>query len=191
MARSILSSLWSYYKKTEQHTSTEAITVATSLAETVTETISSSSSSSTSTTSTEVTESTTLTVEEEQTLREVFESSMTSSSTKISSSTVKTCVALSSSYSKQERWSEACEIYSQTISRVWSSIETRQETVKVTEEYSSEVIEVAMSLAQCRFKMLQIEKAEVIYWNIFQSLLHSHKCDQHFLIRRSLAVSMW
>lgn len=182
MARSIFSSLWSYYKKTEQHTSTEAITVATSLAETVTETISSSSSSSTTTTGTEVTESMTLTVEEEQTLREVFESSMTSSSTKISSSTVKTCVALSSSYSKQERWSEACEIYSQTISSVWSSIETRQETVKVTEEYSSEIIEVAMSLAHCRFKMLQIEKAEVIYWNIFQSLLH-HKCDQHFLIR--------
>lgn len=183
MARSIFSSLWSYYKKTEQHTSTEAITVATSLAETVTETISSSSSSSTTTTGTEVTESTTLTVEEEQTLREVFESSMTSSSTKISSSTVKTCVALSSSYSKQERWSEACEIYSQTISRVWSSIETRQETVKVTEEYSSEVIGVAMSLAHCRFKMLQIEKAEVIYWNIFQSLLHNHKCDQNFLVR--------
>ncbi|KAF2812543.1 uncharacterized protein BDZ99DRAFT_413339 [Mytilinidion resinicola] len=166
MARSIFSSLWSYYKRTEQQTCTEAVSVATSLAETVTETI----SSSTSSTSTK------------HTLLEVFESSMSSSSTSISSSTLKTCVALSSSYLKEERYSEACAIFVKTISHAWSSVESSEsKTIEITE--SSEIIDVAMSLAECRFKMLHVEAAEIIYWNVFESLICSRKCHHDILIR--------
>jgi tetratricopeptide (TPR) repeat protein len=176
-ARSVYSSLWSYYEKHEERTSTEAIEIATSLAETVTEIVSISSSSTTKS------ETTVLTIEEERTLREVFQSALSQSTTTISSTAMKICVALATSYSTQERWSEAVEVYSETISKAWSSIETSIEIKELTVENHSEVVEVAMSLASCRFEMLQIEKSEFIYQNLFRSMIRMATCNQQFFSR--------
>lgn len=180
VARSILTSLWSYFKKTEEFSSEEVTEVATSLAETIAETV----------TTTSTTTSTTLTVEEESTLREVFESSLTSTSTStstsstkttsISSSVVRTSIALASSYTKQERWSEAVEVYQKTLSRTWSSIET-EEITEVSSYYSEELIQVALNLAVCRFHQLQIEKAQYIYANVLRALIRS-STHNHTLI---------
>ncbi|KAL1628509.1 hypothetical protein SLS56_005854 [Neofusicoccum ribis] len=172
MARSIYSSLWSQTKELTESSFSEEI--ATALAETVTEEIESKTDTITTTST-----SSTLTVEEESTLREVFESSLSMSSKSALSSMVKTGVALSSSFYKKEMYQEAATTYSQVLSKTWSSIEISETSVH---EQSEEMIEVAMNMADCYFQMLQIEKSEIIYANIFHSLLRSqasHKWLMH------------
>ncbi|KAF2089031.1 hypothetical protein K490DRAFT_38494 [Saccharata proteae CBS 121410] len=184
MARSIFTYLWNSFQRTERLSSTIATEIATSLAETVTEMMNTTSTSESTTTTTE---ENTLTIEEEETLREVFESTLTastssSSSSTITTSTIKTSVALATSYSKQARWSKVVEIYSKTLSKVWSSVES-VEIKASTIEHTEEVIDVAMSLAHSHFMMLHVEKAELIYQKIFRSLLFQKKCEQRFLVR--------
>ncbi|KAF2198647.1 hypothetical protein GQ43DRAFT_443154 [Delitschia confertaspora ATCC 74209] len=190
MSRSIYQSLYEYYERTEQRTSTECITIVKTLAETITRSISQTtktSSSSTTTTTKSIEESTTITKEEKSTLLEVFESSM--SSTEISSTTISICKALCSTYIKEERYLEACEIYHRVISKVWESIEITSVSVEITEhQFSTEIFELAFSLAYCRFEALQIEVAETIYWNIFRSLISSHGLEHHYLLKKIKVV---
>ncbi|KAF2193483.1 hypothetical protein K469DRAFT_789149 [Zopfia rhizophila CBS 207.26] len=186
MSRSIYQSLYEHYQKTEQRTSTECITIVTSLAETITKSISYSKTTSASTTTSSTTTSSTTTVisqEERSTLLEVFESSMTS--TEISSTTISICQALCSSYMHEERYMEACEIYSRVISKVWTSIESTSVSVEVsTHHLSVEIFELALSLAVCHFRMLHIEIAETIYMNIFHALICSRHLNHHFLLTK-------
>ncbi|KAF2137458.1 uncharacterized protein K452DRAFT_235652 [Aplosporella prunicola CBS 121167] len=185
MARSIFTSLWKHCKETEQ-SSAIAVEIATSLAETVTETIT-TTTEKTTTTTTEL-----LTVEEETVLREVFESTLSvsasskSSSLSVSTATIKTCTALATSYVKQERWSEALEVYSKALSQTWSSVESASAT-ELTTQHSEEVIQTAMSLAECHFKQLRVDKAEAIYRNVFATLAH-FDYDQQLLVRTAREV---
>jgi hypothetical protein len=176
MSRSIYKSLFEYYESHEQRTSTECVTIVTSLSETITKSISSykkSTSSSTSLTSSSTTTTTTvISKEEESTLLEVFESCL--ASTEITSTTISICQALCSSYICEERYMEACEIYSRVTSKVWASIEF----------VSAEVLEICLSLAQCHFKLLHIEVAQTIYLDIFRALIRSRHLEHHFILEK-------
>ncbi|KAF4538184.1 Nacht domain protein [Lasiodiplodia theobromae] len=187
MARSIYSRLW---EQTKSSSSTESSSmseeVATELAETVSEEITTKTETTTMSTS----NFSTLTTEDESTLREVFQSSLTMSSSNksMSSSVIKTGMALSSSYYKKEQYHEAATTYSQILSKTWASIETRESSVQ---EHSEEMIEVAMSLAECCFQQLQIERSETIYRNVFRTLLlRSSKNSSHheWVVRKARAV---
>ncbi|KAH7135593.1 hypothetical protein B0J11DRAFT_596731 [Dendryphion nanum] len=185
MSRSIYQSLYEHYERREQRTSTECITIVRSLAETITESFSYSKKTSTST-STTTTSSTSIISKEEKTLKEVFESSM--ESTEISSTTVSICQALCSSYMHEERYEEACEIYSRVISKVWKCIETVDveiDITEITEHLTEEIIELSFNLAICHFKMLHIEIAERIYFNLFRALICiRHIENKHFLLAK-------
>lgn len=185
MSRSIYQSLYEHYERREQRTSTECITIVRSLAETITESFYYSKKESKSTTTTTTSE-TTIISKEEKTLKEVFESSM--ESTEISSTTVSICQALCSSYMHEERYEEACEIYSRVISKVWKSIESTTveiDITEITEHLTEEIIELSFNLAICHFKMLHIEIAETIYFNLFRALICiRHIENKHFLLAK-------
>ncbi|KAF2746711.1 hypothetical protein M011DRAFT_477936 [Sporormia fimetaria CBS 119925] len=175
MSRSIYQSLYEYYESREEHTSTECITIVRSLAETITKSFSSTktiiSSTKTTTTSTTV-----VSKEEKKTLLEIFESSL--ESTEITSTTIAICQALCSSYVFEERYEEACEVYMRVISKVWASIETVSVSIDITaisQHLTVELIELIISFAECHFKLLHIEIAEIVYMNIFRALI----CIQH------------
>jgi tetratricopeptide (TPR) repeat protein len=182
MSRSIYQSLYEHYESHEQRTSTECITIVRSLAETITKSISYSKSVTRSETST-TTSSTTIVSSEEKTLTEIFESCM--KSMEITSTTISVCQALCSSYMYEERYEEACEIYSRVICKVWASLETTVsvEVSEFVEFLNEEVFELAFSLAHCHFKMLRIDTAETIYFNLFHALICIRHIDnKHFLL---------
>ncbi|CAO2655726.1 Nn.00g045290.m01.CDS01 [Neocucurbitaria sp. VM-36] len=170
MSRSIYQSLYEHYESHEQRTSTECITIVRTLAETITKSIKHSKTIKRSETNTE-TSTTTVVSKEEKTLTEIFESCM--ESTEITSTTISVCQALCSSYMYEERYEEACEIYSRVIKKVWASIETTTviDITEITESFTEEIFELAFSLAICHFKMLRVEIAETIYFNLFRALI--------------------
>lgn len=179
MSRSIYQSLYEHYESQEQRTSTECITIVKSLAETITKSHYYSKTTSTST-STSTTSTTTIEYKEEKTLMEVFESCM--QSTEISSTTISICQAFCSTYMHEERYEEACEIYGRVISKVWASIE-RIEITEIPEHLTEEIFELAFSFAVCHFKLLHIETAQTIYFNLFRALICTrHVENKHFLL---------
>ncbi|KAF2203817.1 hypothetical protein GQ43DRAFT_497645 [Delitschia confertaspora ATCC 74209] len=182
VSRSIYQSLYEYYERTEQRNSTECISIVKSLAETINRSIERTTKDSITTTANSIEESTTMTKEEKATLLEVFEFSMTS--TEINSTTIAICKALCSSYIKEERYLEACEIYYRVISKVWESIETTSVSEMTEHQFSTEIFELAFSLAYCRFEALQIEVAETIYWNIFRALISNPNLERHYLLQK-------
>lgn len=159
MSRSIYQSIYEHYESTEQRTSTECITIVRTLAETIIRSIKHTKNVRESETTTRHEETTVLS-KEEKTLTEIFESCM--ESTEITSTTISVCQALCSSYLFEERYEEACEIYSRVIKKVWSSIEestTIIDMTEITEIFTEEIFELAFSLAFCHFKMLRVEIA--------------------------------
>jgi hypothetical protein len=100
---------------------------------------------------------TTIASKEEKTLLELFESSL--ESTEITSTTISVCQALCSSYMYEERYKEACAIYSRVVKKVWASIETTTvvDVTEITESFTEEIFELAVSLAVCHFKMLRVD----------------------------------
>ena len=158
MSRTIYQSLYEHYERHEQRTSTECVTIVRTLAETITKSITHSKTASKSETTTK-TSTTTVVSKEEKTLTEIFESCM--ESTEITSTTISVCQALCSSYMFEERYEEACEIYSRVIKKVWASIETTTviDITEITESLTEEIFELAFSLAVCHFKMLRVDIA--------------------------------
>jgi hypothetical protein len=156
MSRSIYQSLYEHYESHEQRTSTECITIVRTLAETITKSIKQSKTVTKSETTTKMS-TTTIASKEEKTLLELFESSL--ESTEITSTTISVCQALCSSYMYEERYKEACAIYSRVVKKVWASIETTTvvDVTEITESFTEEIFELAVSLAVCHFKMLRVD----------------------------------
>jgi tetratricopeptide (TPR) repeat protein len=158
MSRSIYQSLYEHYEKHEMRTSTECITIVRTLAETITRSVTHAKTITSSETTSKRSE-TTIISKEEKTLTEIFESCM--ESTEITSTTISICQALCSSYMYEERYEEACEIYSRVIKKVWAHIETTTmiDITEITESFTEEIFELAFSLAVCHFKMLRVDIA--------------------------------
>ena len=172
LAQSALKSIWSRQKSSSETSSTTAMEIVTSLSEVVQEAV------STSTT-------TTTTTKEEQlnVLREVFESvtSSTTTSKEVSVSTIQMAETISTVHIEKKQWSEAIQVYKRVLQQVWSGIETHQTVIKLTKNVE-QTVKLALSLAQCYFKDLQIEKAAVAYGSVLYSVIASVKID-HELVR--------
>jgi hypothetical protein len=188
MSRSIYQSLYEHYESHEQRTSTECITIVRSLAETITKSISYSKTVSQSEITT-TKRSTTIVSSEEKTLTEIFESCM--ESTEITSTTISVCQALCSSYMYEERYEEACTIYSRVVCKIWASLETTVcvDVSEFVELLTEEILELAFSLAVCHFKMLRVDIAETIYLNLFRALVCvRHIENKDFLLARMKVI---
>jgi hypothetical protein len=168
MSRIIYQSLYEHYESHEQRTSLECITIVRTLAETITKSLKQSKTVTRSETSRE--HSTTAVVsKEEKTLLEIFEGSL--ESTEITSTTISICQALCSSYIYEERYEEACEIYSRVVEKVWADIATTTvvDIMEITESFTEEIFELAFSLAVCHFKMLRVDIAvSLVYLQIMK-----------------------
>ena len=158
IALSIFSSVWSYFKKIGRQTSTEATSTAVMLAD-ITQEINVSTE-----TSTEISF-------QETVLREVFESSISSSTaTKVERTSVKTCETLSTHYAKNERWTEASSICQSLLRKVWSNLFVAdQRSIVLPKDFTSETVEITKRLAYYYVKERRFEEAEKIYVYIFRA----------------------
>ncbi|KAI9817884.1 MAG: hypothetical protein M1827_001003 [Pycnora praestabilis] len=151
-ALAVFNVIWSYFKRVDRQTSTEATSTAITLVEVIQEA------------------STTMeTFTQETVLREVFESSISSTTTKVRKTSVKTCETLSTYYAKNERWTEATTICQNLLREVWSSLFTDQRSVVLPKEFTSEIIEITKRLACYYVKERRVEEAEKIYLYIFRA----------------------
>lgn len=154
-AESVYSSLWGFYKKVGRQTSTEATTIAIELSR-----VSKESS----------------TIQE--TLTEVFTKSLTTKNT-VEITTVNTCIELSSFYEREERWTEAIEVCSTVLVKLWPSVVKKSEgsVCYLPSTHRDKAIEIAYRFAICHHKDGRVEEAEVVYTQIFhacKSTLHLH-----------------
>ncbi|KAH7012415.1 hypothetical protein B0J12DRAFT_705940 [Macrophomina phaseolina] len=182
-AKSVFSSLWSYYKRTEQQASEVAIEAAVSFSQTTMEIVQITQSSSTVVTQYDET------LEEEMyELEEVFESVIILSSTMTTtfsngtvtssekgsaslstqSGAIITAETLSSMYVRQERWSDAINVITKALQVAWSTVVNGGKTVLPSRDYAV-AITAARRLALCYFKQRQTNKAEQIHIRIFEA----------------------
>ena len=153
VALSVFSFVWNSFKKIKRHYSEEASSTVVLLAETAQETHTHKHKSS-----------------YESLLRDVFESSTSrSSTTKVDITTVRTCETLSAYYTRCERWSDAAKICQSLLSSLWQSLTTRQSSLVLPKEYTSEAIQIATRLAYCHFREHEYERAENVYVYIFRA----------------------
>lgn len=153
--------MWRYYKETNQEYSSEAITLAMSLAEEMANTVSIEDSSS-------------LSGSDRKLMVEVLDS-ITSSPSNISVSTLILCHNLSSIYVREEDWSEASECSKAVLQHVWPTVEQAGSHKKFTTELAPPVADLALVLAYCHFRRLHLEQANVVYENAFGSLIASDR----------------
>ncbi|KAI9703724.1 MAG: hypothetical protein M1836_007494 [Candelina mexicana] len=164
VAKSVFKSVWSFYKKIGKQT----ITMATSAVLAIVE----------------ISEETKTTTEfEESILMEVYQSTVTkSTSTTIDIRTIKTCETLSTFYFKRERWSKAIEICSVFLHRLWPTLLADEEFRDPPSEYTAEVIEIATRLAYCYHKELNIQRSEEIYRFIYEATKASLPVEDEVII---------
>lgn len=146
VAESIFSTLWGFYKRTSRQTSSEATSIAVLLASVLRSREEVSS--------------------EETILNEIFKASITR--TTIDITVIKTFVELSAFYERQERWSEAIDVCTKSLVRVWGSIirfiESAQTGVcSLPRHYHHEAIGLAYRLAVCYHREGKIYEAESLY----------------------------
>lgn len=158
-ARSVYSSLWSYYRSSGQQNTQEAQSVAHSLTETAT-------SSVTTSTSTET---------QEEILREILETTTMTSTTTVDTTTVKTCQQLITLYSRQEKHEAIVEVCRDILQRMWPTVLTGQKDVKLPSQYTTESVEIANQLARSYFILHFVDEASQIYQSIFQGFRSSPK----------------
>jgi tetratricopeptide (TPR) repeat protein len=151
-ARSVYSSLWSYYRSSGQQNTKEAQSVAHSLTETAT-------SSVTTSTSTE---------SQEEILREILETSTMMSTTTVDVTTVKTCQQLIAIYSRQEKHEAIVEVCRDTLQRLWPTVLTGRKDVTLPSQFLTESVEIANQLARSYFVQHYVDEASQIYYSVFQ-----------------------
>lgn len=157
-ARSVYSSLWSYYRSSGQQNSKEAQFIARSLTETA-------SSSVTSTTSSET---------QEEIFREILETS-TMTSTTVDITQVRTCWQLITLYIRQEKHEEIIDVSRDMLQRIWPTVLTGQKDVRLPSQYVTESVQIANQLAKSYFIQHYVEETSQIYYSIFQAFRSAPK----------------
>lgn len=161
-ARSLFSSLSSYYQKSGQTTSSQATSISRELEETTEQMVQETMSTATSTT----------TGTDEHTLTELFES-LTSMSSSTSSarwtSIAKTSQQLTVFYVRQQEYTQAYRVASQALSLLWPYIITRQGTVRLPNEYQRDCLELALRMGECTWAQRHVEDTEDIYLTVWKA----------------------
>ncbi|KAB2569041.1 hypothetical protein DBV05_g12278, partial [Lasiodiplodia theobromae] len=198
-AQTIFQSLWGYFKRVDQRSSSLAIETAQSLS------ITSKEIMDVRTSRTTTVEETTVTSTEE--LEDIFSSLTTtttsSSSFSSSSSSTTTCTSahssiistadtLSAVYEHRKDWTRATTTSVRALEIVWPSIlesssthssstsATFSTTLSSTEDIAV-TLSTARRLAHCHFKQRRIAKAESIHVRIFQAAMRLGVRHEHFV----------
>jgi tetratricopeptide (TPR) repeat protein len=118
---------------------------------------------------------------EEQTLRDIFDVLITQSL--IESTTVTICIELASFYNRTSRWSEAVDVTSRLLVRLWDAILLVQRPdPKLPSSTADDAIRLATNLASYYMKMSRAAEAENIYLYIFLSCRKDLTLDDRSLL---------
>ncbi|RYP50224.1 hypothetical protein DL768_004208 [Monosporascus sp. mg162] len=129
---------------------------------------------------------TTVTSSSETVIREVFESSLSTEETEITTTTVELGASLTSIYTEQEQWAEAISVIKATLRKSWASFFAESiDSITMTSKFSSESIELVKKLAQCYISQKRYEKAEYIYLRLYRVHRKSRRLDDTAVIKYS------
>ncbi|KAB8210987.1 hypothetical protein BDV34DRAFT_209178 [Aspergillus parasiticus] len=170
LAQSALETLWEY-RKSQKQASHQLIQVTASLAQTLQQSSSTVSSSEASMSEGQI-----------DLIHEILESAKSagihSSDTTLAS--MKAAKQVASPLMERERYAEAAGVYRRALSLLWSEIDSKPTTIRLTENVD-ETVQLATSLAECYFKDLQIDKAALVYQNVLNAVLSSDATDTHMV----------
>ncbi|THV44928.1 hypothetical protein BGAL_0555g00020 [Botrytis galanthina] len=152
-ARLVFGNLWEYYVRSGKQETIEAKSVSKSLTQ-ITET---------------KTEETTWDI---TTIREVFERTIVSKSTKtIDTTTIRQATSLCATYYSEQRWSEISQVTNSILLRLWPSFLGNNVNIPLPANFTAEILELLNRLAFAQFKLRQLELAEVTYRKIFYAVV--------------------
>ncbi|KAI1260279.1 hypothetical protein F5Y18DRAFT_259226 [Xylariaceae sp. FL1019] len=165
---------WSWFKSTHKEESSVFKETVEQIAITSSEIVKKSSTTTTTTT----------TSTSETVIREVFESSFSSTETQITTTTLELCNSLTSIYIEQEKWSEAVSVIKSTLKRAWASFFSESlESVILETTFSSQSIKLVLDLAQCYINQKRYDKVEYIYVRLYRVHCKALKFDDVAVIR--------
>lgn len=157
--RSLAVLMWRYYKENNLEYTTEAKSLALSLAETMANTVS-------------IEEASSLSTRDRKLLVELLDS-ITSSPGNLSVGTLILCHNLASIYLREEDWISASDCAMAVLQHVWPSVERPSSYHQFSTELAPPAADIALILAYCHFRRLHLQQATVVYENAFGSLISS------------------
>lgn len=158
---------WAWFKSTQRTESTMFKEIQENIAVTSKEMVKESSTTST----------TAVTRAHETVIRDVFESSFSSTeTTEVTSTTVELSQSLTSIYMKEQKWSQAASVIKTTLMRSsFSSFFSESfESIDLKNSFASEQIDLVMKLAECYIHQHRYEKAESLYLRLYR--VHRKAC---------------
>ncbi|KAE8154646.1 hypothetical protein BDV25DRAFT_135813 [Aspergillus avenaceus] len=163
LAHSALGTLWEY-RKSQKQVPRRLMKATASLAQTVQE-------------SRSVTEAN-MSHEQIGMLHEVLESAASSgmASAETTLASMKTSEKVAAKFVERGQWPEAAHVYRQALIHIWPDIDSKTSTFRLTENVE-ETIHLALNLAECYFKDLDLEKATYVYQNTLKAVLTSDAAD--------------
>ncbi|KAK0640037.1 hypothetical protein DIS24_g9757 [Lasiodiplodia hormozganensis] len=199
-AQTIFQSLWSYFKRVDQRSSSLAIETAQSLSMTTKDimkvkTSRTTTMEETTTVSTNELEdifSSLTTTTTTSSFSSSYSSSGTTTSTSAHSSIITTADTLSAVYDQRSDWTRATTTSVRALEIVWPSIletstthsssttATFSSTLSSTEDITV-MISTARRLAHCHFKQRRVAKAEAIHVRIFEAAMRLGVRHEHFV----------
>lgn len=173
-ALSVFKTAYSFYKSIRKEESSTFRDIQSLISSTSSEVMKSSSSSSSSS------------VTSDSVLYEIFQSTISSTTTTVDKNTLELSKHLTSIYIEQQKWSEAVNVLKTVISKTWSQFFSSSiEALTLTSESTFETLELIEKLATCYASQLRWDKVEEIYLRIFQAVRVSCKIDDALVTKYS------
>jgi tetratricopeptide (TPR) repeat protein len=161
MDRALAVLMWRYYKETGQEYTSDASTLALSLAEGMAATVSMQRSSGLSA--------------RDRTLMVELLDSIASSPKNLSVSTLILCHNLANIYVREGDWQKAGECSKAVLRHIWPSVEQAGAHKKFSTELAPPIADLALVLAYCHFRRLHLDQGTIVYENAFASLVSTDR----------------
>ncbi len=172
IAVKVFTAVWGFYKKIGREYCHESMSVAIILAEITVQV------------RTEESSTVEISYSEEVIMKEVYESTIrTITTTKVTTSTLKTCETITSYYVKTKRWSEAVTVYHEVLKGLWLSVTTEHGLLTLPREFTSEAVDIAIRMAQCHRHLRQFEKSESLLLRVFRATKYSLHIQHELVIK--------
>jgi hypothetical protein len=170
-ARLVFASLWAYYVRSGKQTSSEATSVNNALTQITRESI---------------TDSRTETTYEVHTLRQIFETTFVTTTTKqIDITTVKTAWTLVETYYQRQEWSEVVKVARVMIGRLWKAFTSDDLNTSLPTTYHTETMDLLNRLSIAYLKLRQLDQAENVYRRIFYAVKATPNSPDDLLLSTS------
>lgn len=165
VAQAVFTYVWDFFKRTNRQVSSDAVSTVILLLE-----ISQSTHTHTSVTV------------YESVLTEIFETTITTTTTKVDVATVTVCHTLSTYYARHDRWHDAVKVCKQLLQRLWPSVCDDRPGVALPEGLALESIQFARHLASYYLKSGHAKESEKIRIRIFQAAKSSLRIQETLVI---------